>query len=278
MIELKNIRFSYSKKQTLFENLSLKMEGGRIYGLLGKNGAGKTTLLKNIAGLSFVKEGECTVFGMESAKRNPEMLKDIFFLPEEIWLPDVTVTDYIKMYAPSWPTFDYAFFHYCLSEFEIQPKAKLKSMSFGQRKKAAISFALSTQCKLLILDEPTNGLDIPSKGKFRKLAAEVINDERCIILSTHQVRDLETLIDTIIILDNSKILLNNTTDEVCNKLSFRMMSTLDMPQDILYSEITPRGFSVIMKNPNAEESKIDLEALFNLCTQKPETVQQLFHS
>lgn len=277
MIDLKNISFYYNRKQPLFNDLSLSLEGGRIYGLLGKNGAGKTTLLKNIAGLSFVKDGQCTVFGMESKDRKPEMLENIFFLPEEIWLPDVSVSTYLKMYAPSWPDFDYVFFRYCLSEFEIQPKARLKNMSFGQRKKTAISFALATQSKLLILDEPTNGLDIPSKGKFRKLASEIMSDGRCIILSTHQVRDLETLIDTIIILDNSKILLNNTIEQVCEKLLFKTVPTIDQPQDVLYNEFTPRGYSVVMNNPDAGESKIDLEALFNLCTQTPEKIQKLFH-
>jgi ABC-2 type transport system ATP-binding protein len=277
MIDLKNISFYYNKKQPLFNDLSLNLAEGRIYGLLGKNGAGKTTLLKNIAGLSIVKEGHCTVFGMESKDRKPEMLENIFFLPEEIWLPDVTVSTYLKMYAPSWPDFDYVFFRYCLSEFEIQPKARLKNMSFGQRKKTAISFALATQSKLLILDEPTNGLDIPSKGKFRKLVSEIMNDDRCIILSTHQVRDLETLIDKIIILENSKILLNNTIEQICEKLFFKIVPMIDQQENILYSEFTPRGYSVVTTNPDAEESKLDLETLFNLCTQMPEKIQQLFH-
>lgn len=277
MIELKNIYFSYNKSQTLFENLSLKVESGKIYGLLGKNGAGKTTLLKNIAGLSFVKQGTCTVFGMDSAKRDPEMLQNIFFLPEEIWLPDMTASEYEKTYAPSWPDFNHELFSHCMSEFEINPQARLKNMSFGQRKKTAIGFALSTQCKLLILDEPTNGLDIPSKGKFRTLAAEALSEDRSIILSTHQVRDLETLIDTIIILDNSKILLNNTVEEICDKLLFDMIPAFNLPENVLYYELTPRGYSVVMTNPNNEESKIDLELLFNMCTQNPDLAHKLFN-
>lgn len=277
MVDLKDIYFSYSSKQPLFEDLSLKLEGGRIYGLLGKNGAGKTTLLKNIAGLQFVKAGSCQAFGMDSSKRNPDMLKNIYFLPEEIWLPDVTIPVYVKMYAPSWPTFNYDYFHYCLSEFDIRPDVRLKKMSFGQRKKFAISYAMATRARLLMLDEPTNGLDIPSKSKFRKLAAELMEDNRCIVLSTHQVRDLETLIDTVIILENSKILLNKTIDQVCDKLFFDIITSLDQPKGVLFSELTPKGFSVIMNNPEHLESKIDLEALFNMCIEQPETINHLFN-
>ncbi|MFA7044077.1 MAG: ABC transporter ATP-binding protein, partial [Bacteroidales bacterium] len=212
MIELKNMNFAYSKKKKIFEDLSLTIEGGHIYGLLGKNGAGKTTLLKLMTGLRFPQSGSSTVFSIDTKKRSAKMLEEIYFLPEEIWLPDVRVDRYLKMYANSYPNFDHELFKRCLKEFEINPEDKMKKMSFGQRKKVAISFALSTQCKILIMDEPTNGLDIPSKGQFRKLAAEVISDDRCIILSTHQVRDLESLIDTVIILDESRILLNNTIE------------------------------------------------------------------
>lgn len=277
MIELKNMNFAYAKKRALFENLSLNLEGGHIYGLLGKNGAGKTTLLKNIAGLRFPQSGSCTVLGMESKGRKAEMLEEIYFLSEEIWLPDVTISGYLKLYAGSYPKFDQTLFERCLKEFEINSKDALKNMSFGQRKKVAISFALATQCKILILDEPTNGLDIPSKGQFRKLAAEVLGDDRCIILSTHQVRDLECLIDTVIILDNSQILLNNSIEQICEKLAFRTLFTLDGQNGILYSEFTPRGYVAIFRNEDGVEDKIDLEVLFNMSTQKPELIKQLFN-
>jgi ABC-2 type transport system ATP-binding protein len=276
MIELSNMCFAYSKNKTIFENLSLNLEGGHIYGLLGKNGAGKTTLLKNIAGLRFPKSGNCKVFGMESKERRAEMLEDVYFLSEEIWLPEVSIPMYLKMFAGSYPKFNSDFFNRCLNEFEINSEDKLKNMSFGQRKKVAISFALATQCKILIFDEPTNGLDIPSKGQFRKLAAEVIDADRCIILSTHQVRDLESLIDTIIILDNKKILLDNTVDQICKRLIFKTLLSLDNQPDLLYSEFTPKGYIAVTKNGNGTESKIDLEVLFNMSTQNPDLIKQLF--
>jgi len=278
MIEVQNLSFTYSKKKKgIFNDLSLSMEGGHIYGLLGKNGAGKTTLLKLIAGLRFPQLGSCKVLGMESKKRNAVMLEDIYFLTEEIWLPDTNIEDYLKMYAGAYPKFDTTIFDKCLREFEINISDKLKNMSFGQKKKVAISFALATQCKILIMDEPTNGLDIPSKGQFRKLAAEIITDDRCMVLSTHQVRDLESLIDRIIILDESRILLNQTTDAICDKLLFKTLMSIENQPGMLYSEFTPKGFLAVFNNKDQADSKLDLEVLFNFATQQPAVITQLFH-
>jgi ABC-2 type transport system ATP-binding protein len=278
MIDVRDITFSYSSKQPLFNNLSLKLEGGHIYGFLGKNGAGKTSLLKNMVGLRFISSGQCEAFGTDVRKRDPEVLSRIYLLPEEVWLPDVSIESYRKVYAGSWPTFNNDYFQHCLRSFDINPTAKLKKMSFGQRKKAAISFALATNVNVLLLDEPTNGLDIPSKGIFRKLAAELVDENRCIVLSTHQVRDLETLIDTVIVLDEGRIVLNKSIEEICEKLYFSTIASFDKPEGALYSELTPKGFTVITPNTEREESKVDLEALFNLCTQHPETIINLFNA
>lgn len=277
MIELKNINFAYSKRKTIFEDLSLTIEGGHIYGLLGKNGAGKTTLLKLMTGMLFPKSGSSTSFGIDTKKRDVKVLEEIYFLPEEIWLPDVKVDDYLKMYANSYPKFDRELFYRCLKEFEINPIDKLKKMSLGQRKKVSISFALSTQCKLLIMDEPTNGLDIPSKGQFRKLAAEMIGDDRCIILSTHQVRDLESLIDTVIILDESRILLNNSIEEICKRLFFKTLPSLENQPNVIYSEFTPKGYLAVTPNMDGADSNVDLEILFNMTTQNANLMKQMFN-
>lgn len=276
MIELSHLNFTYSKNKSLFEDLSLELKGGHIYGLLGKNGAGKTTLLKLMAGLRFSQSGSSKVLGYESKERKAEMLQEIFFLPEEIWLPETTVKGYLDMFAASYPKFDPEFFHYCLKEFEINTADKLKSMSFGQRKKVSICFALATKCSILILDEPTNGLDIPSKTQFRKLVAEAVNDDRCIILSTHQVRDLESLIDTIIILENRQVLMNETTENIGRKLVFKTLFSIENQPELLYSEFTPKGFLAIFPGKDDPDSRIELEALFNLATQQPETIRNIF--
>lgn len=278
MITLENIHFGYSSRKPLFKDLSLKLEGGHIYGLLGKNGAGKTTLLKNMAGLRFVKAGRCETMGMDARRRLPAMLEKTYFLPEEIWLPDMHISTYETTFAPAWPCFDHAYFKACLEAFEIDPTARLKTMSFGQRKKTALAFALATKANILMLDEPTNGLDIPSKTTFRKLVAEALDEDRCIILSTHQVRDLETLIDTVIVLNDARIVLNESVDATCQRLHFSYSTTLDKPDNVLYAEMTPRGYAVITLNDGETESKVDLETLFNLCIQQPETIHHVFNA
>jgi len=277
MIELKSMNFAYSKKKKIFDDLTLTIEEGHIYGLLGKNGAGKTTLLKLMTGLLFPQSGLTTAFGIDTKKRHVNMLEEIYFLPEEIWLPDVNVAGYLKMYANSYPRFSHELFQRCLKEFEIDPIDKFKRMSLGQRKKVAISFALATQCKILIMDEPTNGLDIPSKGQFRKLSAELIGDDRCIILSTHQVRDLESLIDTVIILDDSHILMNNTIDQICKRIVFKTLGSLDNQPDVIYSEFTPKGYLAVTPNMDGSDSKVDLEILFNMTTQNANLMKQMFN-
>jgi ABC-2 type transport system ATP-binding protein len=279
MIEVSNMSFTYTRQRpNIFDQLDLNLEGGHIYGLLGKNGAGKTTLLKLMAGLRFPQQGNCKVFGMESRKRKAEMLEEIFFLTEELWLPETNVTGYLNMYAAFYPRFDKNLFERCLTEFEIDRTSKLKSMSFGQRKKVSIAFALATQCRILIMDEPTNGLDIPSKGQFRKLVAESITDDRCMVLSTHQVRDLESLIDTIIILEDRHILINETTEDICKKLTFKTLFSVDGVPDILHSEFTPKGFHAVFSNTDQTDSKLDLEVLFNFATQQPILIQELFNT
>ena len=196
MIEIKDMNFGYVPQRRIFDNLNLSLEAGHIYGLLGKNGVGKTTLLKIISGLRFCNSGTVSVFGMKPEKRNPEMLADIYFVTEEMDVPSVSVHDYAKIYAPFYPNFSISDFENYLHQFEIvDMEQKLTSMSHGQKKKVLVSFALATNTKLLIMDEPTNGMDIPSKSTFRKVVASAITDDKAFIISTHQVRDLQNVID-----------------------------------------------------------------------------------
>jgi ABC-2 type transport system ATP-binding protein len=118
---------------------------------------------------------------------------------------------------------------------------------------------------LLILDEPTNGLDIPSKVQFRKLIASVLNEERCIIISTHQVRDLDSLIDTVLILDDHRIIIENSIDELTEKLFFGVFKDLT-GMNVLYEEDTLMGKYAILENTAGKYGKMDLELLFNAAT------------
>ena len=213
MIQVKQLHFGYDR-QPLFTHMDLSIPAGGIYGLLGKNGVGKTTLLKLIAGLRYAQSGDCHVFGKPTVGRPVSLLADLFFLPEEFGLPDVTATQYKRLYAPFYPRFDTACFEETMDRFELNQGVKLQKFSFGQKKKFILSFGMATGCRLMLLDEPTNGLDIPSKSQFRKALVSAFSDDRLIIISTHQARDLESIIDAVIILDGGNIIFNRSMGEV----------------------------------------------------------------
>jgi ABC-2 type transport system ATP-binding protein len=213
MIEIKDLNFGY-KRNCIFEHISLTMEPGKIYGLLGENGVGKTTLLRIIAGLLFPDSGSCSVFGMPPEARWPVFLQNLFYLPEEFSTPSSKVSSFVATTGRFYPTFDMAQYREYMREFDVDDSKKFFELSFGQRKKAMIAFGLATNVQLFLLDEPTNGLDILSKAQFRKVVAGAATDDNTFIISTHQVRDLENLIDPIIILDQKDVLLNHSMEEI----------------------------------------------------------------
>lgn len=276
MLHLQNLSFQYTKQKPLFQSLDLDVAQGNIYGLLGKNGAGKSTLLKLIAGLLFPKSGTCQVMGYTPQEREPAFLSDLYFVSEEIDIPAISIADYERYYAPFYPKFDSAQFADYLQQFEIPTDQKLTELSYGQKKKVILSFGLATNSRLLILDEPTNGLDIPSKSLFRKIIAGAINDERTFIISTHQVRDMTNLIDPIIVLENSEIIFQQSLEAVMQKLSFHFHLGSELPAEVLFSERSPGGHQVVSKNETGEETEVELEALFNTIITNKEQIKQLF--
>ncbi|MCF0039649.1 ABC transporter ATP-binding protein [Dyadobacter fanqingshengii] len=276
MIHLDRVTFGYSKKKKLFENLSLNLEAGHIYGLLGTNGAGKSSLLRNMVGLLYPQAGNINVAGHEPKKRLPAFLQDVYFLPEEIYLPSVTMKKYLEMIAPFYPKFDEAQFDGYIVNMDLPEGNKLTDMSYGQRKKFLIAFALSTNTKILIMDEPTNGLDIPSKSQFRKLVSTNLDRNRLILISTHQVRDLDNLIDSIIILESSKILIQHSLDTVAEKLCFGTLPSIEYDDRVIYSEPSMKGYKAVFENSDLEESRVDLEYLFNAVLGNPERIRQIF--
>ena len=261
MIEIKDLTFGYKRRNTLFDHLSIQIPMGNIYGLLGKNGAGKTTLLKQITGLLYPTTGECLIFGKPAQERLPEVLSDMYLIPEEFQLPAIRMNEFARLHAPFYPKFDHDLLKNYLDEFQVNGNVKLTSLSYGQKKKFLIAFGLATRTRILLLDEPTNGLDIPSKSQFRKIIASSMDEDRSILISTHQVRDLASLIDHIVIVENGKIIFHQSIFDISSKIAF--MQTKDMTNlDVLYAEDIFGGKAVIYRK-NSEETEIDLELLFN---------------
>ena len=262
MLKINNLSFGYSRKALLFKGLDLVLEDGHVYGLLGKNGAGKSTLLKNMIGLAFPLNGQCPLNGINVSDRPVAVLEDLYFIGEELFLPSQTPVEFVNNTAGFYPKFDVDSFYQYLKLLDVDQYGNMNRQSYGQQKKAMIAFGLATNTNLMIMDEPTNGLDIPSKVQFRKLIASVQAENRCIVISTHQVRDLESLIDTMLVLHNGEILVNSSLDQVGEKLSFGIYpDTTEV--SALYQEENIRGKNVIMPNTTKEFSKVDIELLFN---------------
>ena len=277
MISIKNLHFSYKKKK-VFTGLSLQLRAGHIYGLLGKNGTGKSTLLRSLAGLLFPDNGSVEVMGHIPGKREPAFLNDVFMVAEEFYLPNVPISFLIKHQAPFYPRFNEEQFNKYIREFEIPADSTLQNMSYGQKKKVLISFGLATNASLLLLDEPTNGLDIMSKSQFRKVMAGALDEKKCIVISTHQVKDLENLIDRITIIDEGTILFDQDIERIANKLSFRVSYDNAEIKESFYNEGSLKGTAIVTENMEGEESKVDLELLYKAIVTNGQKVQSVFNA
>ncbi|MDE6147541.1 MAG: ATP-binding cassette domain-containing protein [Bacteroidales bacterium] len=274
MISIENLGFSYGEKPVL-KNITMTLEEGKIYGLLGENGVGKTTLLTLLCGLKNVKTGSIDVDGHVPYKREPSFLSDLYYLSDEVPEVNMKATDYAKNYGKFWEKFDITKFQEIMGIFENDPEQKMNRMSFGQLKKTYISFALACNCKYIFMDEPTNGLDIPSKAQFRKAVTKYTGEDSTLLISTHQVRDLENIIDPIIILDRQDVLLNASIAEISEKLYFDYSN--ERKDGALYSEMIPGGSIQVYPNTSGEESKVNIEALFNTVHLHKELVKGIFH-
>ena len=273
MITIKDLGFSYGDKAVL-KNISMQLEEGRIYGLLGENGVGKTTLLTLLCGLKKPQLGCIDTDGKNPYDREPSLLSNQYYLSDEVPAMNMKAIEYAKNYGKFWECFDIGKFMEIKEVFENDPKQKMNQMSFGQLKKTYIAFALACNAKYLFMDEPTNGLDIPSKAQFRKAVTKYTREDSVILISTHQVRDLENIIDPIIILDRQDVLLNASLEEISGKLYFDYSS--ERIEGALYSEMIPGSNIQVCINQSGEDSKVSIEALFNTVHQHKELIKGIF--
>lgn len=266
MIEIKDLNFGYSRRgRAVFDGFTLSLAGGHIYGLLGKNGTGKSTLLYLIAGLLHPRRGTVRIGGTESRLRRPEILRDVFIVPEEYDLPPVSLDAYIRVNEPFYPNFSREVLGECLKDFELPNFRRLNELSMGQKKKVYVSIALASGCRLILMDEPTNGLDIPSKSDFRRVVAAHFTGDRTMIISTHQVHDIEQLLDHIVIVSAGGLLLDAPVEEICRRWSFGLRAANDMDDSVIYAEPTLQGNAVICRRTEGDngETPINVELLFD---------------
>jgi len=278
MISIKQLSFNYRKsKREIFSDFSLSLKRGKIYGLLGKNGVGKSTLLYLMSGLLTPKRGQVVFQDTNVRKRLPVTLQDIFIVPEEFDLPPVMLRKYVELTAPFYPHFDKDQMIRFLRDFEMDDTINLKELSMGQKKKVFICFALAANTSLLIMDEPTNGLDIPAKSQFRKVIASSMTDARSIIISTHQVRDIDKLLDHILILDHNRLLLDQPTYSITDKLLFIDTDNQELLSQAIYSIPSLQANSLVLPNNDHIDSALNLESLFNATLESPGKITALFN-
>lgn len=264
IIEIDGISFSYGRRRAeIFSGFSLAFGKGTICGLLGRNGSGKSTLLYLMCGLLRARSGSIRYKGIDVALRRPNTLSDMYIVPEEFTLPDVKLSQFVKLNAPFYPNFSNETLRRCLDDFGMPADIHLGELSMGQKKKAYMCFALATNTSLLLMDEPTNGFDIPSKSQMRKVIASGMTDERTIVISTHQVRDVENLLDHIVMIDDSRLLLDASYADITAGLLFEERPLSDTTDDAIYVQPSLHGNSVIAPNRTGEESAVNLEVLFN---------------
>lgn len=278
MLKVKDLSFRYSRRgRNVIDGLSLSLPEGGIYGLLGSNGAGKSTLLYLISGMLTPLAGCVTLDGTDTRLRRPATVSDLMLLPEEFELPAMSLEEYIRVNAPFYPRFSRQDMERNLSRFDLDPGLRLNALSMGQKKKAALSFALACHTRVLLLDEPTNGLDIPAKGAFRRCVAENVTDDTLCLISTHQVRDIGQILDHLLIMERSCILLDQPMAEVERRLAFVDTSDAAIAARALYSQKGFGGVSAILPNDGSVQTEVNLEMLFQFATEHPDMIQNIFN-
>ena len=263
MLDISHLRFGYhGKRNPLYSDLSLCLPQGHVYGILGKNGSGKSTLLYLISGLLRPQGGKIRFMGDETSQRRPSTLSRIFILPEEFYLPDCNFMTFVRRYAKFYPKFSYETLRASLDTFDMPEDMPLNELSMGNKKKAYVCFALATNVPLLLMDEPTNGLDIPSKSQFRRVISRTMTDDKSVLISTHQVRDVDTLLDHVTIIDSGRVLLNSDTYNITSRLTFDERGMNEPADDAIFAQPSLKGNKVICRNTGGEDTPFDLELLF----------------
>lgn len=277
MLNIKNCTFNYRHKgEPTIDDFSLNLKEGGVYGLLGSNGAGKTTLLQLISGLLTPVSGEVTLDGENTRLRHPSTLEKIFFVPEEIDLPPLKLDTFINLNGALYPKFSKEEMYHHLDTFGLPRDIRLDKLSMGQKKKVALSFAMACNTKILLMDEPTNGLDILAKSAFRKYVIESMSDDRIFVISTHQVRDVSQILDHILIMDKRKVLLDRTVSEIQDKMKFTETVNNELINNALYAVKGLGGASVILPNEDGDDSELNIELLFDFAISDPEKLNSLF--
>lgn len=278
MIKIEHLSFQYKKGNLVLDDISLNLSKGSIVGLLGCNGEGKTTLLKLLCGQLLPLSGNLLINGEDPSKRMRKTLEQVYYLPEEIIVPNLKVKTYFSLITPFYPNYSQEIAEEAMTEFRLDWEQRLSMLSQGQKKKVAIALALSLQTPLLLMDEPTNSLDTPSKSAFRKLLAKHISEEQAVIISTHQLRDLESLLDGIVILEGGHLLVNASIYKLSEIFSFGLV-TDNNKAEALYEESSISGdVGIFEHRDDMEEGLFSIELFLNGISREKEKISAILRA
>lgn len=278
MLDIHNVSFAYRKSSPVISDFSLSLAPGGIYGLLGRNGAGKSTLLYLIAGLLTPAKGQVLFNGADTRLRLPSTVSDIFIVPEEFNLPNISLSRYLSINSRFYPRFSHEALKKHLDTLDLDGDLHLGALSMGQKKKAFMSFALACNTPLLLLDEPTNGLDIPGKSRFRKFIVSSMDDERTILISTHQVRDIDRILDHVVVTDSNRVLFNQAVSAILSRLRFMSTDNPRLISEAFYSQPSVGGSNIIVANNDNSDTELNLESLFEFALSNPELLSSIFQN
>ena len=278
MISIQNLEFHYSKKRTLFNGLDLELQRGKIYGLLGNNGAGKSTLLKLLSGSLKPYSGAVEIDEFHSHQRNSALLEKVYLLQEENYLPNITLKQYVSAYSDFYPRFDIEKLKSCIDIFDVPMSSRLTEISFGQRKKFFLSFGMATNVDYLILDEPTNSLDVPSRSQFRKVLTSGFTDSQCVIVSTHNLFDFSHLFDNIIVIDSGRVVFHQDIEDIEKSLLFLPANEVDNDNSIIFSDTRYGEKICVLPNESAIEGSADIEILFKAVIEDAALINSCFNN
>ena len=263
VIETSGLSRRFGNTQAL-DDVTLQVQPGYVYGLVGTNGAGKTTLIKHILGLLKAKHGSIRVFGLDPVKDCVEVLRRIGYLSEERDLPEWMRIDellrYTRAFHPSW---DDSYAQELLQTFRLDPAKKVKNLSKGMRAQTALIAAAAHRPELLLLDEPSTGLDaVVRRDILNAIVRAVADDGRTVLFSSHLLDEVELMSDYVFMIDRGRLVLEGTVDDIRSHhhlLNVRFEAAVPTPPrmtGILSAEGRDRNWSVVYSGrvPQVHES------------------------
>lgn len=260
MIQLNDLSFGYRRNSLALRDITTEIGPG-MHLLLGANGSGKTTLLKIIAGMRLAAPSMCLIDGISAASRNPDILNRTFLLTDSMTFPYRTINEMVHYHAPFFPDFDREMLHENLDTFRMTGDEPMTRFSLGNRKKAQLAYVLALRPKVLMFDEPANGLDISSRDEFISMLARSTRQDQTVIVSSHTVFDFQNIVDSVMVLSDGHLILSMPIWQITRRLAFVSDS---MPiEGALFMKQALGRFNAIVANDADLETDIDFTLFYS---------------